>query len=80
MGWLWGKTEDRPNASLARKLEELTERVEKLEVRNLETYLEVLDKAEKVAHKLRDRGEKRENHQPERARRPWEVPRGVQSP
>ncbi len=66
--------------SCRRALGELEERVRKLELLQLEAYMQVMDSAEKVAAKLKDRERKREEVQPERPRRPWEVPRGIQSP
>lgn len=56
---------------------ELEERVRKLEGITWEAQLKVMDTAEKVAAKLKDRERKREDPEPERPRRPWEVPRGL---
>lgn len=80
MAWPWSKSEDQPKESFSRRLREVEERLEKLELRDVEHRLQVMDWTEKLAHRFKDRSEKREEKQPERPRRPWEVPRGVQSP
>lgn len=62
------------------RLDGLGEQLRRLELVVAEINLEVLDKAEKVAAKLKDRERKREEvpRQPERPPRPWELHRGVQ--
>lgn len=63
--------------SCSKRLEELSERIGKLELKHMEILLDVMDKAEKVAAKLKDRERKRDNNVNatntiERPRRPWE--------
>ena len=62
------------NESCKKRLDVLEETVRNLQVQLTDVNLEVLDKAEKVAAKLKDRERKREERlEPERQRRPWEL-------
>jgi hypothetical protein len=67
--------------SCKKQLEKLEERIQKLELDTVERNLQVLDAAERVAAKLKERVRKREDvvQQPERPARPWELKRGLQS-
>ncbi len=61
--------------SCSKRLEELGDRLGKVELKLAEINLDLLDKAEKLAQRLQDRERKRATveDRPERAPRPWEL-------
>ncbi len=80
--WLWGlfsrTVPQVEHVSCTTRLGELEERVRSLELDGAERQLRVLDVAEKLAERLKDRERKREPAlpAPTRAPRPWELKRG----
>lgn len=77
---LFGRSQAQCDEACKKRYLELEERVRKCELRDMEAYLRVMDSAEKVGAKLKDRERKREQVvAPERAPRPWERPNGIQS-
>ena len=79
MAWLFGTSRAQCSEACKKQYSELEERVRKLELRDMEAYMKLMDSAEKVSAKLKDRERKREQVVvAERPLRPWERPSGIQ--
>jgi hypothetical protein len=79
--YMFGARRAQSDESCKKRLEEVEERLRKLELESVDRQLHVLDLAEKVAAKLKDRTRKSEQvvHVEERKPRPWERSNGIQS-